>query len=128
MTFYDHVKPLLDKKKHVAQERLDQIKADYDKGFAKVEKPRPDPAIPFGSLPTDPQPIETSVKTAEHRTIGGSGGAPEEAIADFMAKFDQLPKSGEMVFWRVAPEIDWYYDFERQETIWRVFARVAIFE
>lgn len=101
----------------VAELDLKGRQAKYEIGFKDVSAQS---AIP---------PLSFSLSSADgitHREVGGSGKSAQEALADWQTRLDSHhPKAGALLHWRVTPEVDWTYDFEKQEPFWRVYARFA---
>lgn len=104
---------------------LRKRQADYERGFKSI-KSNPAPlAVSFSEIDT-PAPADVGVTISLHREIGGMGGTAKEALDDWQARLDAQPKMGDLLYWRVPPEMDWSYDFARQEPVWKVYARFAI--
>jgi len=129
MTFHAEIRPSLDKEQVVFQHVLDLIKEGYEAGFSKVELAQELTPLPLGSyIPDDPHDIDARVRVAKHREIAGIGGTAMEALEDWLKRFKNLPRQGDVLFWRVRPEVNWWYDFPKQKASWKVYARLAVFE
>jgi len=68
-----------------------------------------------------------SLAAAVQRLIA-KGDSPAEAIAKWKEKLDACPQEGDLLLWRVQPEIEWGHDFDMQKPVWRVYARITIQE
>lgn len=105
--------------------QLSQKAAAFEVGFKSVSALPPDQTI---NVYVPYEKIEGGVRIAEHKECFGKGKTAQEALDDWSDKLAQLPQSGDRLFWRVNPEIDWSFNFETNAPVWKVYARLAIFE
>lgn len=104
---------------------LAKLKVEYEAGFAKVESTISLTAVPMVGVNST---TSDGARTATHHQIVGVGDSAQEALADWKEKFDQLPRAGDQLYWRVEPELISDFDYVGGHARWQVYARLAIFE
>jgi hypothetical protein len=105
-----------------------EIKEAFEKGFGKIlGPPPPKAALPLSHVTLDklPKTEEESIKLLHHQCLG-EGNTLVEAFDDFKTKLAEKPQSGQMLYWRVTPEIASQRDFAADKTRYRIYARFAV--
>lgn len=100
--------------------------SNFESGFKNVSSHDPNSHVSLVFVPV--ARANGVVRTAEHREMIGEGTTSQEAMDDWSTKLARLPQSGDRLFWRCRPEIDWMVDRRDGRILWRVYARLAIFE
>lgn len=104
------------------QAQLSVFQREFEASFKKIMAAPQIGTIPFSGVEYQSGP---ETKIADYRSIGGEGETAKEAVDDFIKRFNNSKISGEVLIWRVPPEIAWDRDFCSQNIKWRVFARYA---
>jgi hypothetical protein len=106
---------------------LDRIREDFEGGFQKILGPPPEiPPISLSFAGTNPPSPEADAVSMLHHEVGGFGETFEEALQDWQTELAKRPQSGQILYWRVLPEIASDFDFATQKRAWKVYARFGV--
>jgi len=121
----NEIRESYDAEKARAYETLNGYRDAYERKFQTISIYSP----PAGPIKFSAVPVSTTdgpYAVGIQRELFAKGDSPAEAIAKWKEKLDACPQEGDLLLWRVQPEIEWTHDFAMQKPVWRVYARITV--